>query len=139
MPVHIYVHLTWTTFARLPLIDPVVAAFLETFLGAECQRQGARMLAVGIVRDHVHMLIELPATFDVPRLVQGLKGASARIVNRDRITRHESLRWAQGYDLRSVGLRQLGTVATYVRGQGIHHANERRMGNGPAGTTPSVR
>ena len=89
MPVHIYAHLTWTTVARLPLIDSVVAAFLEKFLSAECNRQGARMLAVGIVHDHVHMLIELPATFNVPRLVQGLKGASARIANRDRIAGHD--------------------------------------------------
>ena len=55
MPVRIYAHLTWTTFARLPLIDTAIAAFLEKFLAAECQRQGARMLAVGILRDHVHL------------------------------------------------------------------------------------
>jgi len=121
VPVCIYAHLTWTTFARLPLIDAAVAAFLEKFLSAECQRQGARMLAVGIVRDHVHLLIELPASFDVPRLVQGLKGASARIANRDRVARHESLRWAQGYDLRSVGPRQLGVVNRYVKNQATHH------------------
>ena len=44
MPVRIYAHLTWTTFARLPLIDASIAAFLEKFLGAECERQGTRML-----------------------------------------------------------------------------------------------
>ncbi len=123
MPVCIFAHLSWTTFARLPLIDAKVAAFLEKFLDAECQRQSARMLAVGIVRDHVHLLIELPATFNVPRLVQGLKGASARIANRDRIVGHESLRWAQGYDLRSVGPRQLDAVKAYVRNQAIRHAD----------------
>ena len=122
MPVRIFAHLSWTTFARLPLIDARVAAFLEKFLDAECQRQGARMVAVGIVHDHVHLLIELPATFDVPRLVQGLKGASARIANRDGIAGHESLRWAQGYDLRSVGPRQLAAVEAYVRNQAVHHA-----------------
>ena len=126
MPVRIFAHLSWTTFARLPLIGARVAAFLEKFLDAECQRQGARMLAVGIVRDHVHLLIELPATFDVPRLVQGLKGASARIANRDGIAGHESLRWAQGYDLRSIGPRQLGAVEAYVRNQAIHHAGPPR-------------
>ena len=78
-------------------------------------------MALGIVRDHVHLMLELPASFDVPRLVQGLKGASARIANRDRVARHESLRWAQGYDLRSVGPRQLGVVKQYVKNQASHH------------------
>src|SRR3989442_3285413 len=132
-------HLTWTTFARLPLIDAAIAAFLEKFLVAECQRQGARMLAVGIVRDHVHLLIELPAAFNVPRLVQGLKGASARIANRDRITQHESLRWAQGYDLPSVGPRQLGTVEGYVRNQASYHGEQQRLGKATAAATRPVR
>ena len=72
---------------------------------------------MGIVKDHIHVVLELPATFDVPRLMQGLKGASARIANRDGIANHESLRWAQGYELRSVGVGQLRKVIAYVRGQ----------------------
>ncbi|HEX9282416.1 MAG TPA: IS200/IS605 family transposase [Gemmatimonadales bacterium] len=121
MPVRIYAHLTWTTFGRLPLIDSGVVAFLEKFLPTECARHGVRLIALGVMRDHVHLLLELPASFSVPRLVQGLKGASARIANRDGIARHESLRWAQGYDLRSVGPRQLGVVEAYVRNQTTRH------------------
>jgi len=78
VPVRIYAHLTWTTFARLPLIDATVATFLERFLAAECQRHGSQMLAIGMVRDHVHLLLELPASFNVPRLVQGLKGGERK-------------------------------------------------------------
>jgi putative transposase len=121
VPVRIYAHLSWTTFARLPLIDLPVRAFLEKFLTAECRRQEARLLELGVVRDHVHVLLELPGTFNVPRLVQGLKGASARIANRDGIARRESLRWAAGYDLRSVGRRELDVVRDYVRKQATHH------------------
>ena len=121
MPVRLYAHLSWTTFGRLPLIDSTTADFLRTFLPAQSQRHGSRVLALGIVRDHVHLILELPPAFDVPRLVQGLKGASARIANRDGIARHESLRWAQGYDFRSVGPRQLRAAVEYVRGQALHH------------------
>jgi REP element-mobilizing transposase RayT len=107
--------------ARLPLIDAAVDAFLVKFLPAECGRHGTRAIALGMSRDHVHMLLHLPAAFDVPRLVQGLKGASARVANRDRIARHESLRWAAGYDLRSVGRRELPVVERYVREQSLRH------------------
>ncbi len=71
MPVRIYAHLTWTTFARLPLVDQPVAVLLRRFLLGEAKRHGARVVEVGILRDHIHLILELPAAFDVPRLVQG--------------------------------------------------------------------
>jgi REP element-mobilizing transposase RayT len=103
------------------LIDTAVGDFLSKFLLAECVRHGTRPIALGMSRDHVHMLLQLPAEFDVPRLVQGLKGASARVANRDGIARHESLRWAAGYDLRSVGRRELPVVERYVSDQAVRH------------------
>lgn len=125
MPVRIYVHLSWTCWARLPLIDQPVADFLSRFLLGEARRHGARVIEIGIVADHVHLLLELPPANDVPRLVQGLKGASARLANRDGHSRNKSLRWDTGYDLRSVGLKQLPQVANYVRLQELKHGSPR--------------
>jgi len=56
-------------------------------------------------------------------LVQGLKGASARLANRDGHSRNQSLRWDTGYDLRSVGIKQLPQVANYVRLQELKHGS----------------
>ena len=125
MPVHIYAHLSWTTWARLPLISQAVAEFLLRFLLAEAKRHGARVVEIGVVPNHVHMLLELPAAYDVPRLVQGLKGASARLANRDGFSRNKSLRWETGCDLRSVGIKQLPQVANYVRLQELKHGSPR--------------
>src|SRR5207249_3649343 len=85
MPVRVYVHLTWTTLQRQPLIN-AVAGFLRRFLPKEAQRHGARVLEAGIVADHVHLVLQLLPVINIPRLVQGLKGASARLVNRDGLT-----------------------------------------------------
>jgi REP element-mobilizing transposase RayT len=128
MPVRIYAHLSWTTFARAPLIDERIEEFLCRFLIEEATRHGARAIEIGVVRDHVHMPLELPATFDVPRMVQGFKGASARLANRDGFAGHNSLRWASGYDLRSVGVSQLRQVAEYVREQKRRHGELRPSG-----------
>ena len=114
MPVRLYAHLTWTTLQRQPLINHGVAEFLRRFLPPEAKRHGARVLASGIVADHVDVVLQLPPVTNIPRLVQGLKGASARLVNRDGLMSRAPLRWAEGYDLRSVGVRQLGTVVAYV-------------------------
>jgi REP element-mobilizing transposase RayT len=131
MPVRIYAHLTWTCWARLPLIDQPVAEFLLPFLLGEAKRQGARVIEIGVVPNHVHLLLELPPAYDVPRLVQGLKGASARLANRDGHSRNKSLRWDSGYDLRSVGLKQLPGVANYVRLQELKHGKPKPRPNQP--------
>ena len=125
MPFRFYAHLSWTTWARLPLITDQVANFLQPFRLAEAQRHGARVVEIGIVRDHVHLLLQLPPVYDAPRLVQGVKGASARLANRDGHAGRGSLRWEKGYDFRSVGLRQLATATAYVRDQELKHGPPR--------------
>ncbi|OLC43928.1 MAG: hypothetical protein AUH75_02055 [Gemmatimonadetes bacterium 13_1_40CM_4_65_7] len=125
----IYAHLSWTTWARLPLIEESVADFLLRFLLAEAKRHGTRVIEIGVVPNHVHLLLQLPPAYDVPRLVQGLKGASARLANRDGFSQNNSLRWETGYDLRSVGIKQLPQVANYVRLQELKHGSPRPTRN----------
>ena len=130
MPVRLYAHLTCTTLRRLPLVNPDVARFLDRFLRQEAARHGNRVLEMGIVSNHVHAIVQLPGVIDIPRLVQGLKGASARIANRDGLMPRARLRWADGYDLRSVGVRQLAAALRYVRTQAAHHPD---LAIGPSG------
>ncbi|PYO85269.1 MAG: hypothetical protein DMD68_04160 [Gemmatimonadetes bacterium] len=59
--VRLYAHLSWTTFARLPLIKPATADFLRRFSLAEAKRHDARVIAMGVVQDHVHLVLQLPA------------------------------------------------------------------------------
>jgi hypothetical protein len=49
-----------------------VATFPGRFVRVEAGRHGARVLETGIVRDHVHVVLDLSPTFEVPRLLQGL-------------------------------------------------------------------
>jgi REP element-mobilizing transposase RayT len=102
-------------------LNPDVARFLERFVRQEATRHGARVLETDIVSNHVHAIVQLPPVIDIPRMVQGLKGASARIANRDGLMPRARLRWADGYDLRSVGVRQLAGAMQYVRTQAEHH------------------
>ena len=121
MPVRLYAMLTWTTLRRLPLIHPPVAALLGRLLPAIARRHRARVIATGMVQDHVHVVLPLAPVIDIPRLVQGLKGATARIVNREGLMPRAPLRWAAGYDLRSIGMRDLRRAISYVRNQAARH------------------
>ena len=105
----------------MPMIGVSEAAFLKRFLPAEAQRHDATMIGLGMVCDHVHVLLRLPGRFDVPRLMQGLKGASARLANQHPNNSRSGLRWAAGYSAYSVGPRNLKAVADYVRNQAARH------------------
>lgn len=121
MPVLLFVHLTWTTYRRMPMIGASEAAFLSRFLPAEAQRHHATVIALGLVQDHVHLVLRLPSHFDIPRLVQGLKGASAHLANEKAEISKTGLRWAHGYVATSVGRRQLSLVVEYVKQQARKH------------------
>ena len=121
MPTLLYGMLTWTTLRRLPLIHSRVADFLRRALPKIAERHDCRIVEIGIVKNHVHLIVELSVRPDLPRLVQGLKGASARIANRDGYMPRARLRWASGYDFRTLGVRDLDRAMAYVRNQSTRH------------------
>jgi REP element-mobilizing transposase RayT len=116
----VYVLLTWTTRERQPLVTSQVEALLTRLLPRIARAHQANTLALGMVPDHVHMVLRLPLQIDIPRLVQALKGASSRIANRDHVA-DPRLAWANGYDLRSISVRALADVRAYVRNQKLRH------------------
>jgi REP element-mobilizing transposase RayT len=122
MPFLMYALITWTTRDRAPLITRRLADFLHPALRSIARQHGVELLETGIVNDHVHALVRLPARIDMPRLAQGLKGTTARIANRDGIAaQSRALHWASGYDVRSVGPGGLKEARQYLRDQHNRH------------------
>jgi len=121
----LYCHLVWTTRDRLPLIDAATAAFLERYLRSVANRLGTEILEIGMVRTHVHVLARVPPTTSIPVLLQGLKGGSAAVANREvRASGSGKLAWADGYTASSVSEVTLDRMRRYVRRQAEHHPNE---------------
>ncbi len=121
----LYYHIVWTTRDRAPLIDAGLARFLGGFLRGVARQERARLLEIGMVRTHVHILARLHPTTDVSRLLQRLKGGSAAIAGKEQHSNEGNhLRWAKGYSIQSVSPRNLATVREYLRRQPIHHRAE---------------
>lgn len=116
----LFVHLTWTTRDRAPLIDATLARFLTQFLRRVGTQERARVLEIGMVADHVHLLVRLHPTTTIPRLLQRMKGGSA-VLGTTPTKGHPGLRWAKGYAIHSVNPKQLGAVRDYLRDQPRHH------------------
>jgi putative transposase len=118
MPHALYVHLIWVTRERRRMITGRVASFLRRFLPAEAARHGCEVVALGLVPDHVHLLLRIPPRVDLPRMVQGLKGASARLGNRESTV---GLRWEKGYQVKTVSPGGLPRVIDYIKNQAQRH------------------
>ena len=118
----IYCHIVWTTRDRVPLIDAGLAQFLCSFLRGVATQERARILEIGMVRTHVHLLVRTRPTTHLARLLQRLKGGSAAIAGKERhSTEDNRLRWAKGYSIHSVSPRSLAALRSYLRAQPTRH------------------
>ncbi len=119
----LYVRVVWTTRDRARSIDADLAQFLTRYLPAVVKQERGTLLALGIVRNHVHLLALVHPETRLPRLVQRLKGGSAAIAGKERHGRAR-LRWAKGYTIESVSPRAVGEARRYVGAQAHHHPED---------------
>jgi len=119
----LYIHLAWTTRDRHPMIDVPTRDFLDEYFRRTAAREHADIVALAILRTHVHMLIRTIPRIDLPRLVQFFKGGSSYAASRlpGNIL---GLRWAPEYSATTVGPRQLADVIRYIERQAEHHPGE---------------
>jgi len=120
----LHVHLVWTTRDRAPSLDVVRAVYLSEHLPIIARQERARVLALGIVATHVHLLMRLHPTTDIPRLLQRMKGGTAYGINAATPAAGRALKWAKGYSITSVSPGGLDRVLAYVRMQHLRHPTE---------------
>src|SRR5262249_20588405 len=77
-------------------------------------------LKVGGVEDHVHLLVSLPATLDVAKAVQMLKGSSSKWVH-ETFPEHRGFEWQKGYGAFSIGISGIPETCVYIENQVGHH------------------
>jgi putative transposase len=116
----VFVHLVWNTWDRLPLLNGEFARDIYRAIAAECATMGAKVIAIGGIEDHVHLLTSLPPTISIADLVKRLKGSSAHLATHQLIP-SEFFRWQAGYGAVSVSPRHLDQVSAYIANQREHH------------------
>lgn len=119
----VYVHLVWATWNRLPLLIDEVERVAQRAIGAKCAELGAKVIALGGIEDHVHLLVHLPSTISVAQLVGQVKGASAHLITHQVLPSGKFFKWQGAYGSVSVSPRHLGAVARYIANQRQHHAD----------------
>jgi REP element-mobilizing transposase RayT len=134
----VLVHVVWTTRDREASLDCARAAYLWERLPIIARQERGRILELGVVTTHLHLLVRLHPTTQLPRMLQRMKGGTAYGINGGASTDPNRLRWAKGYSVISVSPRALLTVAAYVRDQHLHHPGQAIAGwNNPPVMPPT--
>lgn len=118
---HLYVHLVWATWDRLPVLDARMRNAVYACIQGECQELRTEVLAIGGIEDHVHLLVRIPTTVAVASLAKQVKGTSSHLVNHQAAP-GVGLKWQGGYGAFSISRSHLARVTTYVLEQPQRHA-----------------
>ena len=124
MPLHSYtrcwLHMVWATLDRRPLLAKPVAAKLSGYLTSYASEKEIYMKINFVNPDHVHALVDLPASRAIDEVAQLLKGGSSHWVNESNLVSGK-FAWQRGYGAFSVSHSAVDEVAGYIAHQEEHH------------------
>ncbi len=122
MQAAVYIHLAWATWERVPLLVGELERGIHRSITNTCEELKAKVIAIGGIADHVHLLVQLPSALNAADLARRAKGASAHLANHT-LAIGSSFKWQPGYGSVSVSPSHLNQVARYIANQRQHHAN----------------
>jgi putative transposase len=112
-------HVVWTPKYRRPVLIDDIAVRLESILRQTCTELRAEIVALEIMPDHLHLLVEIDPQFGVHRLVKRLKGRSSRCLRQEYAELRSRLPtlWTNSYFVSTVGGAPLSVIKQYVENQ----------------------
>ena len=116
----IHVHLVFAVQNRLSLIDESWADNLYKYITSIIQNNNHKVLAIGGMPDHLHLLIGLRPDESLSHLVQEIKRDSSLWINEKRYI-NGKFSWQEGYGAFSYSKSQLLNVTNYILNQKEHH------------------
>ena len=118
--ISVHVHCVWTTKNRDPSLHSKLRERLWPYLGGIARENKMKALAIGGAADHVHIVLSLPATLSVAKMVQLLKGNSSKWIH-ETFSEMRSFEWQEGYGAFSIGVSAIDATVAYIRNQTEHH------------------
>ena len=114
-------HIITATKNRSPVITEEVEALIYPALHLKAEDCGGKLLQVGGVADHVHVVAALPPTITLSNFVRTIKARGSRAVNKSGLL-NGPFRWQCGYGAFTLNPLDLPGVLRYVACQKQHHA-----------------
>jgi len=95
---------------------------LFMYIGGIFRNKGQKLIAIGGVEDHIHVLFGLKPSKAISDLVRDVKSDSTEFINKKQFVRGRFY-WQEGFGAFSYSRSQLDAVGKYVLEQEAHHAN----------------
>ena len=110
-------HVVFSTKERRKMIPAEMKERLWAYTAGICKRQKVFVHAVGGVEDHIHLLLQFPATIAISEAVKKIKANSSGWTS-DEIGKFA---WQEGYGAFSVSRSNIAAVIRYIQNQEKHH------------------
>jgi putative transposase len=101
------------------VLEGAIAKRCEQILRRTAKKYRADVIALEIMPDHVHLLVEVDPQFGIHRLVKNLKGVSSHTLRKEfasLVSRLPAL-WTNSYFVATVGGAPLSVIKQYVENQ----------------------
>jgi REP element-mobilizing transposase RayT len=113
-------HIIFSTKDRFPHLNTDLAPACHAYMTGIVTNTGGRMIEIGGMPDHVHILADVPATHSAADYVRLPKSNSSKWIH-DTWSRRSKFAWQKGYAAFSVSTSARDRVVKYIRGQHEHH------------------
>ena len=113
-------HVVWCPKYRFKVMQGPLRVYVHNVLRELCRRQKVEVVELNVQVDHVHIVLSIPPSYCVSRVMGFLKGKSAIQIFRKffklRKKYYGQHYWSRGYCVSTVGLDE-ETIRNYVRWQ----------------------
>lgn len=118
----IYIHVVFAVQERACVIKKEWREELFKYIAGILRNQGIKLLAIGGVEDHIHILLALIPKIALSELIRDVKANSSKFINEKGFVRGKFY-WQEGFGAFSYSRSQIDKVAQYVLNQEQHHNN----------------
>ncbi|MDR1198577.1 MAG: IS200/IS605 family transposase [Prevotellaceae bacterium] len=118
----IHIHCIFAVQNRISLITESWREKLYKYITGIVQNHGHKMLQIGGMPDHIHVLFGMRPVESLSDLMKAIKGESSEWINKNRLVLGR-FSWQEGYGSFSYSKSQLNDVIQYIAHQPEHHKN----------------
>ena len=116
----IHIHTVFAVQNRISLIKIDWQEQLYKYIITTIQKHGNKVLAIGGMPDHIHILFGLRPTQSLSSLMQEVKRDSSEWINKEKLIRGR-FSWQEGYGAFSYSKSHIDKVVKYILNQKEHH------------------
>lgn len=116
----IHIHFVFAVKFRNGLINENFKISLYKYITGIIKNNDHKLLAIGGMPDHIHILIGFRATQSMSDLMKDVKQSSSKWINENNFV-NGHFQWQEGFGAFSYSKSQISDVTKYIGNQEIHH------------------